>query len=195
MNHPTREAWLAHLYADEAADPAEAARLRQHLSECAECRADVARWQAVLGGLDQWRIAPQPLATSAKGARWRRGYSVAASVAVLLTVGFFAGRGTAASKDEVAALRAQLAALETGLDSRVRSAAVAETKEQLKPFATAVGDQLRDLRTEQAANYLSLRKELETVAVFTAAGFRQTESSLVQLANSSSPSARPDTLQ
>ena len=52
-----------------------------------------------------------------------------------------------------------------------------------------------DLRTEQAANYLSLRKELETVAVFTAAGFRQTESSLVHLAGGAAPRQRPNALQ
>jgi anti-sigma factor RsiW len=194
MNHPSREQWLAHLYADEA-DAAETAPLREHLASCPECRDRVESWRSVLGSLDQWEIAPLPAEPTRRRSNVVRIAAIAAALVALLAVGFMAGRQSSASKAEVAALRQQLGQLTAGLDQRMQQVAAAESAKQLKPVSAAVREELHDLRTEQTANYLSLRKELETVAVFTAASFRQTESSLVQLANNSAPADPRKTIQ
>lgn len=194
MNHPTREQWLSQLYADEP-ESAESASLRDHLASCQECRGRLESWRSVAGKLDQWKIAPQVVEPARRPSRGVRIAAAAAAVAGLLVVGFVIGKQTSASKTEVAELRQQLTRLTAGLDQRIQQAAAIESARQLKPVSTAFQDDLLDLRAEQTANYLSIRKELETVAVYTAAGFRQTESSLVQLANSSVPTELPKSIR
>jgi hypothetical protein len=193
MNHPSREQWLAHLYTDET-DAAETDPLREHLASCPECRDRVESWRSVVGQLDQWKIAPLP-AEPGRRSKLPRVAAIAAALIGLLALGFIAGRQSSVSKAEVAALREQVVQLSAGLDQRIQQVASAESAKQLKPVSAAVRDELQDLRAEQTANYLSLRKELETVAVFTAASFRQTESSLVQLANSAAPTDLRKTIQ
>jgi hypothetical protein len=185
MKHPNREEWMSYLYDELETEPRRA--LDRHLEQCAECRDHVAQWRSTSKQLDAFEVsAARPVASL--WPVWVRWATAAAAAVVILAGGFALGRFTGASRTEVAALRNQIAALATDAESRAIAAARAETQSQLQPFAAAVSEQLRTTRAQHAADYASLRKELETVAVLTEVGFRQTENQIVELASADTAS-------
>jgi hypothetical protein len=127
----------------------------QHLDHCAECAAEIQTWRRTVQRLEnlEWpapmprRVTPAPLL------KW----AIAASI--VLCVGFSLGRFTGPNAAQIqAAVKAEVTRdLETKLAAlQPKQSATTD----LKPILAA----LAELRDQQSANYISLRKDLETLA-------------------------------
>ena len=97
MSHPTREQWTDYLYGE--CEPAEEARLTEHLETCPECRRAVDSWRGVMGGLDAYQVAApaRRRAWLPRLARW------AAAAAVLIAFGYGLGRAAGPDTEELRA--------------------------------------------------------------------------------------------
>jgi anti-sigma factor RsiW len=192
MTHPTREEWMSYLY-DEL--PAKRhASLQTHLQSCAECRAQVAVWQSAARELSGWKI-PRRRKTprTAVLTRW----AMAAAIVALAVVG---GERIFTLSNEVKNLRAEVqrgakrnidAAMAEAVERATRSAnvevqaliaAVVQQWEQkrLADQQATIGA-LQKISTRYAQDYAALRKELETVAVFSEAGWQRTQNQISSL--------------
>jgi hypothetical protein len=185
VNHPSAEEWMGYLY-DEVA-PERKRELHAHLAQCGDCGRQLQQWRAGMMALDDWKLpttrrkvsVPQP-ATMLK---W------AATAAVVLVAGFAIGRQTSSAAGEVAELKASVAQLTQKIENERATAG----EQSLRMFAeyAKLDDERRkeDRRTfavalhEMDSRLLKLRTELETVAVNTETGFRQTKEGLTTLAS------------
>src|SRR5437867_8263735 len=201
MNHPTREQWMSYLYDELTAE--EHANLAAHLAVCPDCKAKVGDWRSALSCLDAWQVPSKrpAIAPSRVMVRW------AAAAAILLGAGFGIGRLASATvtAERVRAeigpkirqeLRQELAqTLRAELD-RTASAALAASSEQAKQLLAdyakaietkyaedrqAIYASMNKLESQHLADYLSLKKDVDTVAVLTDVGLRRTQQQLVQL--------------
>lgn len=211
MNHPTREEWMSYLY-DEL-NAAERGRLAAHLKACAECAAQVRDWQAARKVMDGWRVPARPrrVPPARNVLRW------AVAAAVVLCIGFGIGRATSPALD-IARMRevvqpelhrqmqremAQMLREELNKSASATLAATGEqTRALLAGFAKTIAanrledqealtDALAKLQARHVADYLTLKKELDTVALNTDAGLRQTEAQLIELADARQPGGLP----
>jgi hypothetical protein len=186
------------------------AMLQAHLACCPQCDSKVTTWRGAMGNLDGWHvIAPSHRLRPAPG-WWSGGWKWAAA-AVLLAGGFLAGRAnssassaevTAAVEKEVASqmqsTRAELATnLKETLNTHFESIAHSNRAEVERLFdalaATISEGRASDQRNLLAAIeeldarwlgiYASFRRELETVAILTESGFKDTQQQLVQMAD------------
>ena len=193
MKHPTREEWMSYLY-DES--PTDLRRLFQaHLRDCAACRAQIETWQGATRQMNEWPMPPRRRGLPSAGlVRW----AAAAVVVVLATVGV---TNLLAMKREVSQLRAEVRVqLQGELD-----AALAQVTEQASQSATAEAQRLivsvaqkleekqiherqtlltalQKLNAQRITDYAKLRKELETVALFSEAGWQRAENQISSLA-------------
>lgn len=172
VNHPSAADWMEFLYREM---PAQRRReLGAHLSECAVCTAQVKSWRAGMLGLDEWEL---PAVRPAWAWQWRPVLKWAAAAAVVLCVGFFAGRQTSNAASEIASLKSSVAQLTEAVEqarevSALNVAARAEDRQ-----ATALA--LREVESRLGR----LRAELETVAVNTEDSFQQTQQGLADVAS------------
>jgi hypothetical protein len=173
------------------------AALQSHLEACAECRAQLKTWQGAARELDNWRLPPRrKTLRRASVVRW----SAAAMVAGLAVIG--AARIATLSK-EVNQLRAEVqrssrpdfdAALAQASDQTTKSAnaeaqaliaAVAQHLEEKRlADQQATFAALQKLNARHTEDFASMRKELETVAVFTEAGLQRAQNQLANIAYS-----------
>jgi hypothetical protein len=197
VKHPAAEEWVAYLYGEIT--PERARELREHVARCAACGEQLNQGRAGMAALDTWQLpklrpsvprwAPAPLI------KW------AAAAAIVLAVGFALGRQTSVHSRELAALKSTVAQLgermerEHTLNSSnalaVASSVASDGPIRLLSDYAQLNDRqraedgqkialaLRDLD----ARLLALRSELETVAVNTETGFRQTKLGLTTLAS------------
>jgi hypothetical protein len=210
MNHPTSEEWMSYLY-DEV-EATERARLAGHMENCTQCRARVAAWQGAQKNLDEWRLEPRRTRKATVLARpWLKW---AAAVVLFAGVGFSAGRFSMARAVDPQKLRAQM---EPELRQQLRAELVQTMREELDNSAAAtlaasreqargmladyarkienaraddnvvISAALDRLDSQQADDYVSLKKQLDTVAVMTDAGLRRTENQMVELAGMTVP--------
>ena len=203
MNHPSHEEWMAYLY-NEAP---QAERLSAHLSGCPECKEQVAAWRAARSGLDAWPLNPAR-GRVASQRPWTRIRWAAAAV-LLLGVGLGIGRLSSApvTAERLRAdleprlrrdLRVELEqAFRAELD-RTAAATQAAFNEQTKQL---LSDYTKDLETKRAediqtlnaaldrlesqrlADFVSLKKDVDTLAFRTESGLRRTQQQIVQLAD------------
>lgn len=176
MKHPSREEMMSYLYDELEPGPRDA--LERHLDQCASCRANLEEWRSTTLQLEAYAVAAAKPARPVQQ-RWTRPALATAAAAVVLLAGFSLGRTTGVS-------RAELATVKRDAEAQAVAVGRAEAQRQLQQFATDMGKRLDELETQQTRNYSSLRKELETVAVLTEAGFRQTENRMVALADTGS---------
>jgi len=203
MNHPKHEEWVQYVFGETRADTSR--QLKAHLRNCSECREEIEGWKSSLGRLDAWKLPPvatrreifQPLL------KWT------AAVALILCVGFGIGRVTSARED----IETVRAAIEPAMRQQLRQEFSQLVRDEVAKAASATGAQTRELLAEYArgveirraednqaiyaafdkldtqriADVLSLKKELDTVAVNTDAGLRHTEQELVQLVGYNQP--------
>ena len=165
---------MSYLYDEIESEPR--ASLEQHLAGCAECRAQLAEWRRTASHLDAYAIAPMHARPAARP--WARPALAAAAAVLLLFAGFAFGRSGGVSPAELEAVKREARA-------EALAAGRAEAQRQLQQFAADMGKRLDTLQAQQDNDYASLRKELETVAVLTEAGFQQTANRLVALADAS----------
>jgi hypothetical protein len=207
MNHPAREEWMSYLYDESNSE--EHASLAAHLAVCPDCKGKVGEWRAARSDLDTWQVsAKRPRVALARPlVKW------AAAAALVLATGVGIGRLTSATPD-VRQMRAALEPeirqhlrqeftqlLRQELDKNVSATLAAsneQTKQLLTEFAKAVETKrtednqtiyaaLNRLESQRVADYVSLKKDLDTVAIMTEAGLRHTQQQLVQLADYSEP--------
>ena len=203
MNHPKREEWVPYLFGEAKLENRDS--LRKHLHGCPACRGEVESWKRSLGRLNAWRLprAHRPRETSTPLLKW----AMAAAVVVVLGLGFVLGR-FASSKGEVARWRAaiepqirqqlqfEVARMVREETARVASATLAASGEQttswLAEHARAVEAKIENERIERIADCLSLKKDIDTIAVNADAGLRHAEQRLTALADYSPPTGMPN---
>lgn len=175
MKHPSREEMMSYLY--EELSPELSRALEQHLADCAECQASFAEWRGTQRQLDAYAAAllPRPHHTHSP---WTRPALAAAAVVLVLLAGFALGRLGRISS-------AELDARERESRAQILAATQAEARHQFEQLATEMANRVDALQGQHTRDYGALRKELETVAVLTEAGFRQTENRFVALTDNS----------
>lgn len=198
MNHPEREKWVPFLYGEVT--PEVRRQLTAHLEACAECREEVASWKHNLRRLDAWKL-PQ---TRKPAERFVPVLKWAAATLLVVALGFGIGRLSAAGSMPASdwaqlklqlkrELKLELAQAVQDEVSRATPALLAtarsEAGKQLVSYATSLETQreadnqvIRTVLDRLALQNLSLKKELDTVAVNTDAGLQQTEQQLAQFA-------------
>jgi hypothetical protein len=170
MNHPKPEEWAPFVCGESKPD--QQRRLSEHLSDCSTCREVVDSWKRSLGRLDSWELnRAQKLRTPSSPF-----FKLAAAAALVLAVGFGVGRfySTAAGVE------------------KVRAAIEPELKQQLRrELDMELQTQIKQLEAQRLADYIELKKQLDTVAVLTDAGLRQTQERLVELAGYTEAAVSP----
>ena len=205
MNHPKPEEWAPYLFG-EIKGPRRR-QLRAHLRACVECRGEMASWKRTLGRLDAWQLpgTPPPAFMPAPAFWW------AAAAALVLGIGFLAGRWSRPTEAQIATLVRQeakaqarqelkadlLAALAPGTPRQV-DAFQRQLRQQVQTVLSRAGRSeafnaalAEDRRTtlallermaqQQADAYVSLRRDLETLATAAADGLQQNGRQIVQL--------------
>jgi len=213
MNHPSNEDWISYLY-DEA-DATERARLAGHLRGCAHCQERVHEWQTAKRNLDDWQLEPRRAVRKAALPILARPWlKWAAAVVLFVGVGFSAGRFSTPGSADPQKLRAEIG---SELRQQLRAELMQTMQEELKKSAAAtlvasreqsrqmlvdyaaktestrsednsvISAALDRLDSQQTEDYVSLKKQLDTVAVLTDAGLRRTENQMVELAGTTTP--------
>jgi hypothetical protein len=191
MNHPPQEEWISYLY-DEA-DSGTHSRLKAHLAGCESCRVQLEEWQRVRDRLNSWKL-DVPIAMPPANRAFRLLGRWAAAALVMIALGFALGRSAGPSSQDVAtlrdALRGELAQI---VESQI-GAANEQTRAALDEFVDyyearrandkqVIANALSRLDEARTADYLSLRRDLETVALNSDVELRQTRQQLVRLAD------------
>ena len=184
---------MSYLYKEVTTE--EHSSLAAHLAVCPDCKAKVGDWRSALSCLDAWQVPSKrpAIAPSRVMVRW------AAAAAILLGAGFGIGRLASATvtAERVRAeigpkirqeLRQEFARMLGDELNRTAAATLAaageQTKQVLTEYAKAfetgrVEDNrafyaaLEKLESQRITDLLSLKKDVDTVAVLTDAGLRQ----------------------
>jgi hypothetical protein len=191
MTHPTREDWMSFLYNESPSGTR--AQLQAHLDGCAECRAQLATWQQAAQQMSEWKMQRRRKTSATPVLPW----AIAAAFVALAAVG--AVQLVSLGK-EVKQLRASLpgqvrqelntalaqvaerASRSASAEAQSLIAAVAEKLEEKRlTDQQATFTALQKLNAQRLADYAALRKELETVAVFSEAGLQRAENQISSL--------------
>ena len=196
---------MSYLYDEQTAE--EHSNNAAHLAVCPDCKTKVEAWRSAGENLDAWGLPGPRLRVSLRRPvmRW------AAAAALMIGVGFGLGRLAIPATADAEKIRA---AIEPEIRRQLRqefeqtlrddlgktasgtlAVSTEQTKQLLADYAKAleskhaeesraIYDALNKLESQRLADYVSLKKELDTVAVLTDAGLRNTEQQLVQLADS-----------
>src|SRR5215471_10626361 len=207
MNHPTPEEWMPYLFGETR--PETRHQLKQHLRSCAECRHQLENWEHGLAQLDTWKLASPVKA----GPFFIPILKWTTATAVVLLIGFSVGRFSASQADvskvraliepqlrhELSRELAQFVHEEVERSASVTlTASSQQTGQALASFAKAIQERrtednrainaaLDRLAAQSLAQFVSLKKDLETVALNTDAEFRDTAQGLVQLVGYTRP--------
>ena len=208
MNHPTREEWMSYLYDELTAE--EHSSLAAHLAVCPDCKTRVSDWRAARTNLDAWQLPARLARVQLQRplVRW------AAAAALMIGIGFGAGRFATPATANAGKIRA---AIEPEIRQQLRqeftqllrdeldkaaSATLAASGEQTKHWVEDYAQALETKRTEdnqaiyaalnklesqRLADFVSLKKDVDTVAWWTDAGLRRARQELVQLADYTQP--------
>ena len=166
----------------DEAEGTERASLEQHLAKCEQCRVSLAAFRTTMGELSAWKLPRRQQRRRIPAASW----AAAAAILLVATVG---GMRLWTLEKQVRELRAEVA-------QKAGGSSIATLREEMRQMA-AQQEQLRAtdrdafamaLQRSQAtaaANYATLRKELETVAILTEAEFQSTQTEIANLASAS----------
>ncbi len=200
MKHPDQPEWVAYLYRE--VDSPTRSRLKNHLAQCESCRTQLEQWRRAQQHLDSWQlpqraVKPPALRPYPVLARW------AAAAILMLALGFALGRSSGGVSPETVAalhddlrgeleelLKAQVAENTSAILAAAQDHTTAVVRELVDLYqAERLADSremaslLAQLDAARAADYLALRKDLETVALNSDVGLRQTRQQLVRLAD------------
>ncbi len=195
MKHPNREQWMSFLY-DEST-PAERSGLQAHLQVCPDCRAQVAGWRQAGSQLDQWKL---PGRRSRPFVPILLKWAAAAAIVGVVTAG---GLRMVSLQNEVRQLRAEMhegwkekvsvvlteaaaqAAHAGDAGTQVLIAGVVQRLEEKRlADQQALVSAMQRLSERQDLDFALLRKELETVAVYTENGLQNAQNQIAQMATS-----------
>lgn len=206
MNHPSREEWGLYLFGEAPTELNK--KLNAHLKECPACADEVKGLQQTMRRLDAWQY-PRPVVRL----RFEPVLKLAAAAAIVLAVGVALGRLTAPPADLAQAkaeLRSSLLSElqnfaqqnEVSCSNLVASAEgriVRTTEDALNTLGSelieavnikSAADRqqiqgvLDEFTRQRQADYVSLRRDLETVASAAHEEIRQTHFTMLQIANS-----------
>lgn len=219
MNHPKQEEWTPYLFGE--ATPEARAELVQHLQNCPECSAEIAGWQRSLRTLDHWKPSrPRPRTAWLEPlVKWgiaaafvlSAGFGLGRWSAPTVDANAMRAEFEASLRSSLAAARSQITdELQTqftvALDRAVAGVlkvASAESRRRLAEFSQVLDtSRVEDRRqtvaliekTQQqhAADLLSTRSDLETLAAQTDEGIRRAWQGVFQLASNRSPAESTD---
>jgi anti-sigma factor RsiW len=184
MKHPAPEEWSGYVFGESSPDRKR--ELSAHLAACPECAEEIGGWQRSLQRLDQWEL-PSP---ERRTVALQPVLKFAMAACFLLLIGFALGRqfnSSAALRAEFqqgvaeaeAKQQAQFNALLRSLPELVRTAGEADRR--------AILAQIERMQTQHTADFISLRRDLETVASLTEEEIRQANYKLLQFASATSP--------
>lgn len=145
-----------------------------HAADCAECAAQIQSFRRTIKRLEhlEW-----PTRIPRRAAIHAPIFKLALAASIVLCVGFALGRFTGPNPEEMkTALKAEL--------SRDVQQQLATLRTQSKPQidATTILALLSELRDQQDRNYVSLRKDLETLASNADARLQSTRRQILELA-------------
>jgi hypothetical protein len=202
---------MSYLY-DEMA-PEARATFQTHLASCAECRAQLNAWQQTTRQMSEWKLPAKRKA--AAGAALTRWAIAAALAGLAIIGGVRAKALNDDVRQLRAEMKGSRGELETAVRQQLAEemqrelgAALAQVTEQTTKSASAeaqsliaavaqkleekrLTDQqttlaaLQKLSAQHIADYTAFRKELETVAVFTEAGWQRAQNQIATLADAS----------
>ena len=201
MNHPPRQDWVPYLFGEAKTETRR--QLRLHLQSCPDCRAEIDRWKHTLGRLDAWQL-PKPARTRAALPPLFR-WALTTAALLILGLGFTVGRLTSPAPDPAKLraaiepqlrqeLRADLARMlrqELATTAASLAASAEQTQSWLADYARSLDSRLDTERTERIADCLSLKKDVDTLAINADAGLRRTQQRLALLANYPQPPSTP----
>lgn len=202
MKHPNREEWVPYVFGEARGDDAQ--RLAAHLEVCPECSDEVAGWRRSLNRLDAWALpkTQRDRIIIAPIFRW------AVAAAIVLAAGIGIGRLTApdakAMQAEVETAVKAAMAVETqqainDAEQRIVNVSQAEARDLWRAFSEALAEARREeraatvslfeqLQQQQQADYVGLRRDLETMATVADQEIRLTNLKMTELAaNSPTP--------
>ena len=168
--------------------------LQAHLESCAACQKQVATWREATHQLNEWPSSRVRRGTTFPIVRW-------AAAAAIVGLAIAGGARVNSLGREVRQLRSDM----RGQVQQELNAALAQVSEQASKSATAEAQELiaavaqkleekrlndrqttltalQNLNAQRVADYAKLRKELETVAVFSEAGLQRAENQISSLA-------------
>jgi hypothetical protein len=180
MNHPNREDLVGFLYEEHT--PETQAGLAKHVSDCAECRAQLDAWRAVRRELGSWKLPepqrPAATAPSVRLVKW------AAAAVILVGFGFGVARWTAPTASaDTAGLRAAVAQeLRQELRAELAKFSADQSARQQK-YQAELTTALGRLEAQRLVDYARLRQDVETVAVRAEGELETTRQNLVRLAS------------
>jgi hypothetical protein len=207
--HPTPEEWMSFLYGEDS--PARHTELGAHLHGCAECRRQVQTWRGGMTALDAW-AAPEARSRWVPSPAMRWAAAAAVVLGLGIGIGRMTSSANAEMKQLTVALRAEmetkLASTREEFDQTLQqqraefvetvhaaaSAAAGEEAEELFGRIARVVEErrqkdhesylatLRQVEERSLADYATLRKDLNTVAVNADDGLSQTREQLIELA-------------
>ena len=179
MSHPDRGTWMDYIYGE--AEAPERRRLKEHLETCEPCSEQVAAWRRTMDLLDECAeparaAAPRPIRLGAV-ARW------AMAAAILVLVGYVAGRVSAPGKEDTAALRADIAAARR----EVRDEVLAQLRQEMDDKALATLAACRSLTEERLAELVASfdatrRSDMLALATVTERELLRTQQQIAALA-------------
>ena len=175
MNHPKREEWVPYVFGE--ATPDAARTLKNHLQECPECRQELTHWKQSVNRLDSWKL---PAAAHHPRNSFTPLLKLAAAAVIILAAGFGAGR--------LSSTRADVEQVRKSIEPQLR-------QELRQEFSHMLREEMDKADSQRLADYVALKKDLDTVAVLTDAELRRAQRQLVQLANYSTPSGNTDSSQ
>ena len=190
MKHPAEEQWMSYVYGELPA--AKKREFTAHLDGCPECREQVARWRGTMNALDDWKMATP---VKSKETQHLLKWGIAAALMIGIGLGFGVSQGLSNNSQRESALREKL-------QKEVRSeikVQLTQQREHILAEVTKVMDEkraednratlvaLRQMNAAHRADYNSLHKDLETMAVLTETSLRQAQQQIVTLANYSDP--------
>jgi hypothetical protein len=202
LSHPSREEWIDWLYGEVPQE--KRAAFDVHLASCAKCGDQVAQWKSAMNELDEWQVPAPARELTVHATHRSNNWKWAAAAAVLLSAGFLVGRVNSATGLSQSQLQA---AISQRVDERIRASqaqlmadwaaynasnrvalakSITELSATLKDAHDAdqqvVLTALKDLDAKWLEAYANLRRELETVAIFTDSRIKDTQQQLVQIA-------------
>jgi hypothetical protein len=182
MNHPKHEEWVPYLFGETSWTSNR--ELNAHLRSCPECREEIEGWKSSLGRLNAWKLPPVRTA----GEMFQPMLKWGVAAALVLGLGIGMGRLTV-PKADAAAVRAAIEPVMRQEVARLMRDELAKAASQRAEDNEAIYAAMDKLDAQRIADLLSLKKELDTVAVNTDAGLRHTEQELVQLAGYTQPAS------
>ena len=180
MKHPAPEEWSAYVFGESSPDRKR--ELKAHLAACSECAEEISGWERSLQRLDQWELtSPERRTVTLQPV-----VKLALAACFLLLIGFAFGRQFDSSPalraefqrgvaEAEAKQQAQFDALLRSLPELVRTGSEADRR--------AILAQLERMQTQHTADFISLRRDLETVAALTEEEIRQANYQLLQFAS------------